>query len=111
MHHRVTGAITCLSLAIHSVGPWSLPQLFHHVLHFFDFNPAPVICNGLPLEMTEFCSNLSSSDRRFVVYWASALLPDIPVLKRNCVPSPSPDAVDQSPSKIIKLLGERASLQ
>ena len=58
--HRVTGAITCLNLAFHPACPWSLPQLFHQVLHFFNFNPTPVICNGLPLEkygMTEFCPN------------------------------------------------------
>ena len=53
-------------------------------------------------------SVLSFSDRRFVIYWASTLLPEMSVLKRNHVPNPSPDAVD--PSKITKLLGQLASL-
>ena len=58
-----------------------------------------MICNGLPLEkyeIIELCPNLSSSDCCFVVYWASALLPDMPVLKHNSVPSSSPDAINQS---------------
>ena len=55
-------------------------------------------------------SFLNSSDRYFIVYWTSTFLPEMPVTKRNRVPNLSPDAIDQSPSTMIKLLGKLASL-